>query len=151
MASDTLQSGVPASTLDSVVGLLRSLIEEMDAGLLRRAEYYYTASTFDDFLDHAKDFHSRGRKSEAAVLASAVFEDAVRKTAEKHDIAQAGVSLEQIIDGLVKAGALTPVKAKRWKAHAGVRNSALHAQWDGIELPDIGELIRGTREIINDL
>ncbi|AJG19095.1 hypothetical protein RR42_m1698 [Cupriavidus basilensis] len=51
----------------------------------------------------------------------------------------------------MKKGTITPVKAKRWKAHAAVRNEALHAQWDKIELRDVGDLIRGTREIIEDL
>ncbi|MGO4416439.1 hypothetical protein AB4Z27_26070 [Cupriavidus sp. KB_39] len=151
MQEDSLRSGVPANTLDSAVGLLRSLLEEMQGGLLRRAEYYFIASAFDDFLDHAEHFQKRGKKMEAGVLASAVFEDAIRKTAEKHQVKQAGVNVDPIIDELVKKGVLTLVKAKRWRAYAGIRNSALHAQWNDFELRDVADLIRGTREIIDDL
>ncbi|WP_144409785.1 hypothetical protein [Cupriavidus basilensis] len=151
LGDDSLITGVPTKALDAAIGLLRSLAEELDLGLLRTAEFYYTASTFDEFLDHAEDYHKRGKITESAVLSSAVFEDAVRKTADKAGVPQAGINLDPLIDALVKKGTITPVKAKRWKAHAAVRNEALHAQWDKIELRDVGDLIRGTREIIEDL
>jgi len=43
---------------------------------------------------------------------------------------------------------ITPVKAKRFKGFSGVRNSALHAEWDQIDIKDVGELINGIREMI---
>ena len=150
-ADPQLLGGFPAHTADAALGTLRSLREELDAGLLRSVEYYYVAIAFDDFLEHAEQYHKSGRKIESAVLGSAVFEDAVRKTAEKHSIPQAGIKTDALIDALVKANALSPVKAKRWKAYAGVRNAALHAQWDDIEIRDVGDLIHGTKEIVEAL
>jgi hypothetical protein len=123
----------------------------MKHGLLRRAEYIFVASTFDDFLDHATEFHRAGKKIESAVLCSAVFEDAVRELAEKVGIVQAGIALDAVIDALAKRGTTTPVKAKRWKSCAGVRNKALHAQWEDFDIRDVGEMLTGTREIIESL
>jgi len=48
-------------------------------------------------------------------------------------------------------GAVTSVKAKRWKSYAGVRNSVLHAQWNNFDISDVGDMIKGTREIIEAL
>ncbi|MCA7083374.1 hypothetical protein K7G19_07145 [Cupriavidus sp. DB3] len=152
MAHENLRGdGVPVHSIDAATGLLKSLMDELQRGFLRRAEYYYTATTFDEFLDHAEVYHGSGKVTESSVLVSAVFEDAVRRTADKHEVAQAGVSLEAIIDGLVKVTAITQIKAKRWKAGASIRNKAMHAQWADIDIRDVGELIRVTREIIENL
>ena len=89
------------------------------------------------------------KHASALVLGSAVFEDALRKLALKHGLETAGRSIESLIDDLQKAGVLTPVKAKRMKASAGLRNSALHAQWDALDIRDVGEQIATTRELID--
>src|SRR3989304_3037237 len=51
-------------------------------------------------------------------------------------------------DNLVKSGALPAIKAKRAKSYAAVRNKALHAQWDDFDIRDVGEVINGTRELV---
>lgn len=146
-----LSRGVPHYLVQKLIGLLQSASEEMKAGLMRKAEYVFVATTFDDFLDHAAEFHKSGRKSESAVLASAVFEDSIRKLAQKNQIAETGQAVEVLIDDLAKNGVLTSVKAKRVKGFAGVRNKALHAQWEEFDLRDVGELINGTRDLIEML
>jgi hypothetical protein len=146
-----LSSGVPHFAIQKLIGLLQSATEEMKAGLMRKAEYVFVATTFDDFLDHASEYHKAGKKNEASVLASAVFEDSVRKLAQKHNVFDTGRALENLIDDLTKSGVLTLVKAKRLKGFGAVRNKALHAQWDEFDIRDVGELINGTREIIEML
>ena len=69
----------------------------MQNGLLRKVEYIFVASTFDDFLTHAADFNRAGKKTESSVLCSAVFEDAVRKLAEKVSVPQASRSLDAVM------------------------------------------------------
>jgi hypothetical protein len=143
-----LRAGVPFHVIQKLVGLLDSILEENRRGLLRKAEYIFAASTFDDFLDHAVEYHKAGKKVESAVLGSAVFEDTVRKVAVKNEISQAGVTLDFLVDELVKSSVITAVKGKRLKAYAAVRNKALHAQWDELDLRDVGQMIEGTRELI---
>ena len=87
-------------TFQKLLGLLESVAEEMKHGLIRKAEYVFVASTFDDFLEHAAEYHRAGKNIESAVLASAVFEDSVRRLSGKMNIVQAGRSLDQIIDDL---------------------------------------------------
>lgn len=143
-----LKNGVPSNVFFQMQGLLTSAREEFEHGLLGRIEYVVAAATFDDFLDHAATYHKGDRKIEASVLASAVLEDTVKKIASKNHLTVAGRSLEPLIDELVKVGVLTPVKAKRVKGFAAVRNHALHAEWDSFDIRDVGELIAGTRELL---
>jgi hypothetical protein len=145
-----LKKGVPANVFFQMQGLLTSAREEFEHGLLGKIEYVVAAATFDDFLDHAVSYHKGNRKIEASVLASAVLEDTVKKIAGKNGLTVAGKSLEPLIDDLVKAAMLTPVKAKRVKGFAAVRNHALHAEWDSFDIRDVGNLIAGTRELLEE-
>ena len=144
----TLKHGVPYWAVQKLCGNLTSLIEEIELGLLKKVEYIYTASAFDDFLDHAEQFHKAGKKIESGVLASIVFEDTIRKISSKHNASDKGDKIELIIDNLTKANAWSSIKAKRIKVYAAVRNKALHAEWTEIELRDVGELITGVRELL---
>jgi uncharacterized protein YutE (UPF0331/DUF86 family) len=151
LQDEYLRQGVPYHVVQKLVGLLESVLEEIQRGLLTKAEYIFVASTFDEFLDHAEEYHKAGRKIESSVLASAVFEDSLRKLATKSNVKESGVPLDTVIDELVKVNILTAVKAKRIKGYSAVRNRALHAQWNDFDLRDVGEMIKGTREILEML
>jgi len=146
---DALSGGVPFHVIQKLSGLLLSIKDELERGLLKKAEYLFIATTFDDFLDHAATYHKGGKKNESSVLASAVCEDAIRKIAKKNELEEKGKSLELIIDELAKKNVFTPVKSKRIKGFAAISNKSLHAQWDEFDIRDVGELIKGTRELID--
>ncbi len=145
---ENIKNEMPFHVVQKLTGLIESLKDEIESGFFKQLEYIFTASAFDDFLDHAASFHKAGKKTESSVLASTVFEDTIRKIAKKNDVEEAGVNLELIIDDLVKKSIFTPVKSKKMKSHSAVRNKALHAQWDEFDIRDVGELIKGTREAI---
>lgn len=146
--NDQLKGGAPWALLQKTQGLLLSLKEEAAHGLLRKIEDVVIATAFDDFLDHSAAFHKSNKPREAGVLAAIVLEDTIKRIATKNNVDPAGRSLEQLVDELTKAKVFTPVKTKRIKAYAGVRNPALHAEWDKFDIRDAGELINGTRELI---
>lgn len=143
-----LAGGAPWALVQKMQGLLSALKDEANHGLLRRLEDVFIATAFDDFLDHADAFHRANKAREAGVLAAIVLEDTIKRIASKNNVNGSGLTLEPLVDALVKAGVFTPVKAKRVKAYAGVRNPALHAEWDKFDIRDAGELISGTRELI---
>lgn len=145
---EDLKTGISARIFLRMYGLLLSVKDEWEHRLLRKIEYIVAGATFDDFLDHAAAYHKANKKTEASVLASAVLEDAIKKIATKHNITTSGLSVEPLIEELVKMGVLTLVKSKRIKA--GVRNHALHAEWDQFDIRDVGELIKGTKELIEE-
>lgn len=148
MNDERFKIGIPTRVVQQMYGVLNSALEEWEAGLLRKIEYIVVAETFDDFLDHATQFHKGNKKIESSVLASVVLEDTVKKIANRNDIDPKGLSLESLIDELIKKEVFTPVKAKRVKGFASVRNHSLHAEWEKFDIQDVGELIKGTRELI---
>jgi uncharacterized protein YutE (UPF0331/DUF86 family) len=148
--NEELKTGAPWVLVQKMLGLVTSLNDEANHGLLHKLEYIVVATAFDDFLDHAATFHRGNRAREAALLAAVVLEDAVKRIAAKNSVPCEGVSLDQLVDELVKADVFTPVKAKRIKGYAGVRNAALHAEWENSDIRDAGELIAGTRELIDN-
>jgi hypothetical protein len=141
--------GVAYRMMQKLFGLLSATYDEWQRGLLRKMEYIVVAEAFDDFLDHAELYHKSNKKIESSILASVVLEDSVKRIAKKNGLNTKGISLEPLIDDLVKKNIFTPVKAKRIKGFSGVRNRALHAEWEEIDIMDVGDLIAGTRELID--
>lgn len=150
MANDQLKGGIPETVVQKVLGVLQSVHLEAKAGLLVKLEDQVVATAFDDFLDHARDHHKSGKLKEAAVLASAVLEDTIKRIAVKNQVDPKGFSLDPLIDELAKRNVFSPVKAKRIKSFAGVRNHALHAEWDKLDLKDVGAQIAGVRELLDE-
>lgn len=147
---EELKNGFPISSVQKVLGLLQSVQLEAQAGLLVKLEDQVVASAFDDFLDHATQYHKAGKVNEAAVLASAVLEDTIKRIARKSEIAVGGMSLEPLIDELTKRSVFTQVKAKRLKSYAAVRNHALHAEWEKLDIRDVGAQLSGLRELLDE-
>jgi uncharacterized protein YutE (UPF0331/DUF86 family) len=147
---EDLKGGFPVSSVQKLLGLLQSVQLEAQAGLLVKLEDQVVASALDDFLDHATQYHKAGKVNEAAVLASAVLEDTIKRIARKAEIAVGGVSLEPLIDELTKHGVFTQVKAKRLKSYAAVRNHALHAEWEKLDIRDVGAQLSGLRELLDE-
>jgi len=145
-----IQTGLPSRVVLKMKGLFDSAHEEWQKGFLRKIEYIYIAEAFDDFLDHASSYHKRNKKTESSILASVVLEDTIKRITRKNGITNKGISLELLTDNLVKANVFTLVKAKRVKSFAGIRNHALHAEWDEFDIKDVGNLITGVKELIEN-
>ncbi|GIP17505.1 hypothetical protein J40TS1_31470 [Paenibacillus montaniterrae] len=150
MEHEQLNQGIPTLVFQRMFGLIASAFEEWKRGILKDIQYIVAAETFDDFLDHAFEYHKANKKNEAAILASSVLEDTIKKIATKNNITTKGVSLEPLIESLISSDILTVVKGKRIKAYAGIRNKALHAEWDEFDIRDTGEMIKGIRELIEN-
>ena len=144
-----VKGDVASDSVKKIFGLLNSAFNEWKEGFLERIEFIIAAETFDDFLDHSEDYHKSNKKVEASVLASAVLEDTLKKIALKNSVSQ-NQSLEPLIDELTSNNVFTPVKAKKFKSYVGIRNSALHARWDEFDIKDVGYLIKGIKELIED-
>lgn len=102
-------------------------------------------------MEQAEDCKDKGEKDVAAVVASAVLEDTVKKIAKKHNVTLQKSTLDPRIDELAKAGVVTnKAEVKRLKSYATTRNHAFHAEWEHIESKDVDELIKGVRNLIAD-
>lgn len=146
---NTAQGYAVNEAVGEIAAVLRQLISDIDGGLITSVVDQARAETLDDLLDAASEYHSDGRKDGSGILATAVFEDTLRRIARKNDIADKGVKTDILITQLTQSGFTTAIIAKRCRAAAGVRNSALHGQWDEFSLDDVSSVIVLTRELLN--
>ena len=150
--ADRVASGNHGFRIHAAVGelasVLRTFLEDADAGLLASVADRARAELFDDFLDHAETYLREKRKNEAGAIAGVVFEDTLRRVCRKNLIPEKGSKLDALISQLASRGELSAVKAKRARAAADVRTKATHAQWSEFELSDVQATIEFTRELI---
>jgi uncharacterized protein YutE (UPF0331/DUF86 family) len=132
-----------------LIGHIRQVSDALDRDLLIRLSDEITAADFSSFLDHARYYHQEGKKMESSVIAAAVYEDTIRRLAEKYGIDRTG-KVDSIISSLKRQGILSGVDAQKLRYYAGIRNSALHAAWEEFEIADVGDLIGGVETLIRD-
>jgi len=128
--------------------ILKSMLVDIEGGLLASVADIARAETFDNFLDHAKAYFNDSLKQESGVIAGVVFEDSIRRVCEKNNIEQTGKKLDSLISELAKAGVISQTKAKRARVSAHVRTKATHASWEEFDLNDVGVTIEFTEELI---
>ncbi len=135
-------------SVQEIIALLMSFKEALAAGYLFSWEYEVSATDFSDFLDHAKFYHGRNQKEYAAVIASAVLEDTIKKIAKKHDLDTSG-TLDPLVERLAQANVFSPIRKKELLVLLGIRNSALHAKWNEIDNRLVGKLIEEVKQLID--
>ena len=141
----------PVIRVGHVGAILEHLISDLDNDLIFSIENRTRATVFEEFLDESKAYVEIKKHREAGALAAMVFEDALRSLARKHGISSEKIRSDELISKLTKEGVFGTVKAKRARTSAGVRNNALHAEWDKIDLGDVKTLIVFTEELISRL
>ena len=139
-------------TVNQLVGeiyaILKHLSTDINSGLLSSIEDQTRIQIFDNFLDHARHYLDDNKKNEAGVIAGVVFEDTIRRIADKSSVPQAGVKLDQVISALSQSQSISGAMAKRARAAAHVRTKATHAQWDEFEVGDVAAAISTTDELV---
>lgn len=140
------QGGIFKNEIQMLVGHLNALLNDLENGLLTNIEYVISAKRYFDFFDHAKYYIKQNKKMEASVIASSVFEDTIRKIGRKNELEFP--KLDRLIDELRKADIISLTEMKKYKYFAGIRNEAMHANWDNIALDDVNGLIHGVEKSI---
>lgn len=135
-------------TVAGLTGILRNMVSDAEGGLIGSVADRASAETFDNFLDHGEAYWRENRKEPAGAIAGVVFEDSVKRLCHKIGVDTAGRDLDNLISALASSGSLTGVEAKRARAAAGVRNSALHAHWGEFSLDDVSATINFLRTVI---
>jgi predicted nucleic acid-binding protein len=128
--------------------LLTNLLHDIENGLLASVSDQARAETFDNFLDHAKEYLKENLKNEAGVIAGVVFEDSLRRVYRKNGFEDKDEKLDTLINALAKNNIISQTKAKRAKVAAHVRTKATHAQWDEFDIEDVKVTIEFTEELV---
>lgn len=148
LVRDEGAGGTINRTVGELTEILKRLLVDIEDGLLASIANQVTAETFDDLLDHAEKYLNDGRKDGSGILATAVFEDTVRRVGRSHGIDDR--KLDAVISELAKQGIITGLDAKACRLAAGVRNEALHANWDEFELAHVSRTIETTRDLLKN-
>lgn len=150
--AEKISSGDHGWFINNAVGefacLLTELQRDIENGLLASVADRARAETFDNFLDHAKEYLKDNSKNEAGVIAGVVFEDSLRRVCRKNGKDDKDEKLDDLISYLAKNDIISQTKAKRARAAAHVRTKATHAQWDEFDNHDVQVTIDFTEELI---
>jgi hypothetical protein len=107
-----------------MLGVLRQLKSDFEAGFLSNLESQVAAQTLDDFLDHAEAYLKERRKEPAGVLTGVVFEDSIRQLCRRHNIIEVGSNLDLLLSELVKKDVIRPIDRSDCTTAAKLRTSA---------------------------
>src|SRR5262249_33802799 len=126
----------------------RTLLPDIDAGLLADFGNRVRAETFDDFLDHADAYCKEGEQQAAGVLAGVVFEDTIRRICRDKGIT--AENLEQLLNALARQNVITGQQRTQATVAAHVRAKATHALWDDYTLDAVAQTIQMTKTFLRE-
>lgn len=141
---------VKVGEFGTLLGIFKSASAEWQSGFLEPLESRFAARTLASFVRDAAHLMAESPQHypAAAVLASAVLEDSVRRLCLSHGLSVDNVSLEGRLDALKGKSVITKVSNKRLKGFAGVRDAAFHAHWEQLSPEDVSQLIEATEDFL---
>ena len=133
-----------------IVGALRALRRDYDAGYLARVQGLIRAEVFADFLEMAQHLLDQGYKDPAAVLVGGVLEEHLRTLCAAHGISTSTAGRPKKADAmnaeLGGAGVYNKLDQKNVTAWLDLRNKAAHGQYDQYTADQVTTVISGVQE-----
>lgn len=139
--------------LAGIVGVVQSLLHDLQSGYLKTLEELVHANVFADFLEMA-DHLTRARYRDAgAVIAGSTLEAHLRKLAAKLGVGvvtSAGnpVKADVLNAEIVKAGGYSKLDQKNVTAWLGLRNDAAHGNYTAYDTNQVTLMIAGIRDFL---
>lgn len=139
--------GLKKDVADALEGILNALRQDYAAGRMRTIQERVRSDVFSDFLEMAEYLiEDEGLKDPAAVLASGVLEQHLRKLCDKHSVTvPAKATIDPMNNELAKANIYGKNEQKQILAWAGIRNSAAHAKYHEYTADQVKLMIQGIR------
>ena len=130
------------AALQQTEGLLLGTRNNLQSGLLDDLRSQVLIDIKSDFLKTARNLLEEGEKDPAAVLASIVLEDSIKRLAARHALKEAEDKEIGVAAGLLlKAGAIEKSTNQSIHNFKNLRNAALHAQWDQVSRESVSQLL----------
>ena len=149
---ENFMHGYAGAFIDEYYAILKSALRDLEHGALLKTENFIILGTFDNLLNQAKELNKGGEegKKPAGVLTSAVFEDFLSRLCiingfEVPNTAQGKINL------LATNSIINAIQKKRFETIREMRNSALHAQWEGFSNADVGRSIKDLEDLMSQL
>lgn len=126
---------IDEKTLDSLQGIQgvlvgirhnykNGLMESYETGIIRNVEAGYLAS--------AQALNEEGYTQAAALIGAMVYEDAMKRVANKNNIRTKKMNMGEVNDALKEAGVIEKMAHFTNRSFIKTRNSAIHAEWKDI-------------------
>ena len=140
------------TSVNSGIGILKAIREEIAGGWLISAKGLIAAEIFTDFLEMAEYLLSEGYKDPAAVVAGSVLEEHLRQLCSKHgiDIQTTNSSgntrpkkADTLNADLAKAQVYSDLDQKQVTAWLDLRNKAAHGRYSEYTHDQVEIMING--------
>jgi hypothetical protein len=146
--------GHPGYTIAHLIGVIQSLISDIDSGYMVTFRETIHAEQFSDYLEMAKHLLDNGYKDPAAVIAGSSLEIHLKNIFSKNNISTLcddGVTHKKadlINSELVKASVYGKLEQKSITAWLDLRNKAAHGNYGQYDINQVGLLIDSIRHFI---
>ena len=135
-------------TIPTLVGVLRSVRQEVQAGYMERIFGLIQAETFTDFLEMADHLLEQGYKDPAAVLAGSVLEQHLRALCKANDIEVMlpegrWKKADALNADLARNEIYTKVNQKNVTYWLGLRNEAAHGNYNNYAAENVRIMLEG--------
>jgi hypothetical protein len=138
--------------LPSVLGIMKALRKDYEAGHLQSVTELIHADVFTDFLEMADHLLDQGYKDPAAVIAGSVLEEHIRKLCDKNTIPTVQNGKPKKADmmnaDLANANIYSKGDQKSVTAWLDLRNKAAHGKYSEYTKDQIALLIQSIRDFI---
>jgi hypothetical protein len=131
-------------------GALKNLKAELDAGLAGSLQRTITAEVLTDFIQLSRaalEEDGDSAKNVAAVLASAVYEDTIRRLAITNGIPHIE-KLADVLMALKDKGLLQGSQIGIANSYLNFRNNSLHAQWNKVEREAVASVLGFVEQLL---
>jgi uncharacterized protein (DUF2164 family) len=140
-------------SMEDLVGVLRALRADYEAGYIESMTELIHADIFTDFLEMARYLLDEGYKDSAAVIAGGILEEHLRKLCEKSSIQTLKPDgkfkkVETMNAELASAGVYSKGDQKNVTAWYGLRTNAAHGHYDQYTKDQVALMVDSIRDFI---
>ena len=135
----------PTLFIEYLHGFLRTLASDIQEGRVVNIQSEARGEVLGDFLVLAREALDEGQKDIAAVLACAALEDALKRYASDLGLEVQDKTMQTVVNALKSKGVINSSHGKVLDANVQIRNDALHARWDAINVEAVHGVIGYTQ------
>ena len=137
----------------SVIGVVKALRHDVNAGYLQTFTALVHAAVFADFIQMSKQLHESHYKDAAAVVCGSTLETHLREMCKKFGIDTKingrPKKADQMNSELAKANAYSALDQKSVTAWLALRNKAAHGEYDAYDETQVELLISSVEQFIS--
>ena len=146
-------TGILGTAVAPLLGILRALRRDYDAGNLQSIVELVHADIFADFLDMADYLLQQAYKDAAAVVVGSVLESHLRKLCQKHGIPvlQSGTApkkADALNAELAGSTVYSKLDQKSVTAWLDLRNKAAHGKYTDYTPEQVSLMLQGVRDFV---